>query len=202
MARALELYWIESTSCKVIPNGRDAAKLPRGLKSPLILTAGRVWDEAKNVAAVVEAANGLAWPVYIAGDAQDVQMEGCHMLGRLPAAMLAEWQARAAIYAAPARYEPFGLSALEAGLSGCALVLGDIESQRDIWGDAALFVSPDDTRALRKTLEILIADRSLRETMAERAYQRALTFDASRMAQGYLDLYKNIISARSEQCVS
>ena len=32
----------------------------------------------------------------------------------------------ASIYALPARYEPFGLSILEAALSGCALVLGDI----------------------------------------------------------------------------
>ncbi len=31
----------------------------------------------------------------------------------------------------PARYEPFGLSVLEAALSGCALVLGDIPSLRE-----------------------------------------------------------------------
>ena len=64
------------------------------------------------------------------------------MLGRLSAGELADWYARAAIYALPARYEPFGLSALEAALSGCALVLGDIPSLREIWGDAALFVPP------------------------------------------------------------
>ena len=38
------------------------------------------------------------------------------------------WFARAGIYALPAVYEPFGLSVLEAALSGCALVLGDIPS--------------------------------------------------------------------------
>ena len=50
---------------------------------------------------------------------------------------------RAAIYALPARYEPFGLSILEAALSGCALVIGDIPSLREIWADAALFVPSD-----------------------------------------------------------
>ena len=34
--------------------------------------------------------------------------------------------------------------ALEAALCGCALVLGDIPSLREVWGDAALFVAPDD----------------------------------------------------------
>jgi glycogen(starch) synthase len=47
----------------------------------------------------------------------------------------------------PARYEPFGLSVLEAALSGCALVLGDIASLREVWGGAACYVRPGDSRA-------------------------------------------------------
>ena len=35
-------------------------------------------------------------------------------LGPLPFAELAAWLARAAVFAAPARYEPFGMAALEA----------------------------------------------------------------------------------------
>jgi hypothetical protein len=44
----------------------------------------------------------------------------------------------------PARYEPFGLSVLEAALSGCALVPGDIASLRGNWDGVAEFVCPDD----------------------------------------------------------
>ena len=62
------------------------------------------------------------------------------------------WMARAAIYALPARYEPFGLTALEAGLSGCALVLGDIPSLREVWGETACFVPPDDRDAVIEVL--------------------------------------------------
>ena len=50
----------------------------------------------------------------------------------------------ASIFALPARYEPFGLSILEAALSGCALVLGDLPSLRELWTGAAMFVPPDD----------------------------------------------------------
>ena len=67
---------------------------------------------------------------------------------------LARKMAEASIYALPARYEPFGLSALEAALSGCALVLGDIPSLREIWGPAAIYVPADDkVGALRAALD-------------------------------------------------
>src|SRR5690606_27280402 len=77
---------------------------------------------------------------------------------------------------APARYEPFGLSALEAGLAGCALVLGDIPSLREVWGDAALFVPPHDHRSLAATLQRLIGDAELRRHYGTRARARARQF--------------------------
>ena len=41
---------------RVIPNGRDAAAFPPGAKEPLVLAAGRLWDEAKNIAALARVA--------------------------------------------------------------------------------------------------------------------------------------------------
>jgi glycosyltransferase involved in cell wall biosynthesis len=105
--------------------------------------------------------------------------------------------ARAAIFVSPARYEPFGLSALEAGLSGCALVLGDISSLREIWDDAAIFVSPDDARGFARALNNLIADPELREDFSNRARVRALEFSPQRMAQGYVDAYQDCIRRNS-----
>lgn len=72
--------------------------------------------------------------------------------------MLAAWYSVASIYALPARYEPFGLTALEAALSGCALALGGIPSLRETWGSAARYVSPDKPAQLRDTLNGLIAN--------------------------------------------
>jgi glycosyltransferase involved in cell wall biosynthesis len=97
--------------------------------------------------------------------------------------------ARAAVYALPARYEPFGLSALEAGLAGCALVLGDVPSLREVWGDAALFVAPDDPRQLADAFRTLAADDEYRAALGNRARARALAYTPERMAAGYLDAY-------------
>ena len=115
------------------------------------------------------------------------------LLGRLNAAQMAEQFERASIYCLPMRYEPFGLSALEAALAGCALVLGDIPSQREIWRDAAIFVSPTDGNALRTALQQLIADAPRRRELAERAHERALEFTTLRMAASYLALYSELM---------
>jgi glycosyltransferase involved in cell wall biosynthesis len=179
---------------RVIANGRSAAALAPARKRPFVLSAGRVWDEAKNLAALDRAADGLPWPVYVAGD--DTHPQGGRItlrhvcsLGRLPAPSLAAWLARAAIYALPARYEPFGLSILEAGLAGCALVLGDVPSLREVWGEAATWVPPDHPAALRAALCALMDDDRRRGEMARRARERALGFTPERMASAYLEAY-------------
>ena len=118
-----------------------------------------------------------------------------HQTGRLPPSGIAERLAEAAIYALPARYEPFGLSALEAGLSGCALVLGDIPSLREVWADAALYADPDNPDALRGTILRLISDISLRHEMADRALARAQTYTLKRMAQGYFSAYQTLLKS-------
>ena len=174
----------------VIPNGlrRRFAPAP---KAELVLTAGRVWDEAKNVQALVRVAPRLPWPVAVAGEGE--VGPAVQALGRLGREELDGALAAAAIFAEPARYEPFGLAALEAGLAGCALVLGDIPSLREVWGSAALFVPPDDERELEAALRALIDDRSLRSEYATRARRRALCYPLGRTADAYLSAYAHVL---------
>jgi glycosyltransferase involved in cell wall biosynthesis len=119
---------------------------------------------------------------------------GCHLLGELNTSELSSWYARASIYVLPARYEPFGLSVLEAALSGCALVLGDIPSLREIWQDSASFVSPEDPKQLAATLQELIDHPEHRENMSVRAFNRAAQFTPSRMVTGYLSAYESALT--------
>jgi glycosyltransferase involved in cell wall biosynthesis len=212
---------------EVIYNGRALSLGEDSAKERMVLAAGRLWDEAKNLRALAAVAERLPWPVCLAGDAQapgektiseasqnsegnwrfdDVRLEndraesegcaqagGLRFLGRLAPEELRRWFSRASIYALPARYEPFGLSALEAGLAGCALVLGDIPTLREVWGDAALFVPPSDTEFLRNTLLDLMFDSVRLHQMASRARTRALEFTPRRMADSYLRVYGRLL---------
>jgi glycogen(starch) synthase len=188
----------------VVPNGRAASAFPPHAKEPFVLAAGRLWDEAKNIAALEAVADQLPWPVFVAGPNQrphggTITATSARMLGSLAPKELAQWMGRAAIYALPARYEPFGLSVLEAALAGCALVLGDIPSLRELWQGAALFVPPGDHAALHAALMRLMSNEDERAALAARARERALPFTPERMAEGYVTAYNQLLHHRGAE---
>lgn len=182
---------------EIISHGREISFRDVS-KQDFIFSSGRVWDEAKNIRTLAAAARELPWPVCVAGEKHDpegktVSFENVQLLGKLSRWQMAERLERAPIFCLPARYEPFGLSVLEAALAGCALVLGDIPSLREIWRDTALFVPPNDDVALRDTLQRLIAEPNTRRDLAMRAHDRALDFTALRMTSSYLALYSELM---------
>jgi glycosyltransferase involved in cell wall biosynthesis len=168
------------------------------VKKPYILAAGRAWDEAKNISALDTIAEELTWPVYVAGDTAAPsscarQFARLRVLGRLPMRDVQQVMSEAAIYALPARYEPFGLSVLEAALSGCALVLGDIASLRENWSDVARFVHPERPHELRNALQDLIDHPEEREQLGAAARRRAEAFDPTAHAAAYESLYREMV---------
>jgi glycosyltransferase involved in cell wall biosynthesis len=185
----------------VVYNGLDPQAFRAAPKEPFIFSLGRVWDEAKNLALLAEAAAQLPWPVYIAGNAEHpatgqlLALPNVHFLGQLAAPQVAEWLSRAAIYVMPAKYEPFGLTLLEAALAGCALVAGDIATLREVWGDAACYVNPQEVSSLSTTIQALIEDDSWRRQLAARATQRAARYTAAHLVAGYGQLYRQLRGA-------
>lgn len=210
---ALEGAYGLSLRGRVIPNGRSARDYPPGAKGLYVFAAGRAWDKAKNLATLDAAAHGLSWPVLAAGplvapDGTQARFENLVPLGFLENTEMRTRLAEAAIFAAPALYEPFGLAILEAALAGCALALGDIPTLRELWDGAALFVDPRDPKELRMVLERLIADPDLRSHLARLAAEHARAYSTERMTASYLDLYRDLIEAdrahpaRMRSCVS
>ena len=200
MMQALNTHYGPLGNRCVIPNGRNPENFTSRSKRKFILSAGRLWDEAKNIDRLVDISCALPWPVVVAGDLQDrPRPRRCHWLGSLSEQELRRWFAAASIYALPALYEPFGYTPLEAALSGCALVLGDIDSLREVWSDAAVFVDPNDSRALRNALLELIDNTSHRQTMAQRARERAREFTSARMVQNYFAAYVDLLDAHTNK---
>jgi glycosyltransferase involved in cell wall biosynthesis len=207
MLAALHTHYGDFRAAPAIYNGRRLRGIPPLAKQPYILTAGRVWDEAKNIVALAQVAPQLSWPVFVAGEEHHPEGGTAHFdtvqrLGKLAPDELALWLGEAAIFALPARYEPFGLAVLEAGLAGCALVLGDIPSLREVWDGAACFVPPAQPDALVEELEHLIGDMWWRELMAQRARARALRYTPARMAQAYTTLYAQLKCAGTSKQVA
>jgi len=182
---------------RVIANSCSRARFAPAVKKPFIFSAGRFWDEAKNAPTLARAAAGLPWPTVFAGacaPCREVAVE-VEFLGHCAVPRMVELFAEASIFAHPARYEPFGLAALEAATSGCALVLGDLPSLREVWGDAALFVDPADSVALHRSLLRLINHPAECAHLAYQARHRARRFTTARMLGAYLDAYAMVQSA-------
>jgi len=200
MLRALERHYRFEGARTVVPNGRSANGFAAHPKEPFVFAAGRLWDEAKNITSLDGVASSLRWPVRVAGEISSPDgtrpwPRHLELLGRLAPRRLAEAYARASIFAAPERYEPFGLAPLEAALSGCALVLGDIPSLHEVWGGAALYVDPDSRDALRTALACLIEEPAVRRDLAAAALRRARAFTPERTAAAYLALYERLLEA-------
>lgn len=190
----LSAAWGPLPRPRVIHNGLDV-QVRSAAKQPFILAAGRLWDEAKNVAPLATIAPDLPWTVRLAGELPPGEDSAwpVEWAGRLQREQLLRVMSEAAIYVAPARYEPFGLAILEAAAAGCALVLGSIPSLIELWGDAARFVASGDTPALRRTLLDLIDDPEALDRLQAAARQRARDFSGQRMVERYLALYAHVL---------
>lgn len=100
---------------------------------------------------------------------------------------------KADIAVLPSRDDAFGLRSVEAGLSGCALVLTDVPSYHELWHGAAVLVPPDDPGALADTIRLLATDTRRREECQRLCRARALSgFSADRMIEEYLDVHRRI----------
>ncbi len=184
----------------VIRNGLAAGSVAPTVKQPFILAAGRLWDEAKNISTLAEIAAQLPWPSRIVGPVRGPQTAAAQIanehvacLGALPHREVLAAMSRASIFVAPARYEPFGLSVLEAAAGGCALVLSDLPSFRELWADAACFVTLRDRQALCSALRSLCGNDKLRNSLQASARARAQLYSLPAMTKAYQELYRALL---------
>lgn len=168
-------------------------------KENFILAAGRWWDEGKNGRVLELAAANLRWPFLFAGADEGPRGEQTGLsqgvrLGQLGHEQIVNLMQRAAIFVSPSRYEPFGLAALEAARCGCALLLADIPTYRELWDGAALFANPHDPQDMLAKIEELTSDPTLREELAQSARQRSLEFSEEHQASEMIALYRRAMT--------
>jgi glycogen synthase len=180
----------------VIANGRTLAQVDTGRDRKMqAVTAGRLWDEAKNLKMLEKVDSPI--PLLIAGEAvyesARVAIDGTDVsiLGALEEDDLLRLFQQSAIYICTSRYEPFGLAPLEAALCGCAVLANDIPSLREVWGEDALYFSGPES--LSSWLWRLSDHPWLLNEAREIAGNRAHELTAERMSAGYLKLFQTML---------
>lgn len=195
-AFAEETHRIYGVAPLPVHNGRSLP-CPGLAPSDEAFTAGRLWDEGKNVATLDEAAALLpvsfkaGGPLSAPGGAP-VALEALHWLGSLGEPALACQLGARPVFASAALYEPFGLAVLEAASAGCALVLSDVPTFRELWDGAATFVPARDGRGFAEAISALIEDPATRLEAGERARRRSQRYTPAVMAARMAGLYAHV----------
>jgi glycogen synthase len=178
----------------VIANGRSIPTYDTGPRMIRGVTAGRLWDEAKNVTLLDTVRSPM--PLILAGEAdydgsQGVSMSGVELRGALPEQEIFDLFASSVVYVCTSRYEPFGLAPLEAALCGCAVAARDIDSLREVWQDAALYFG--DAEELSALLTRLTKQPQLLREAQRQAGEQARRYTRQHLVEGYRSLYATML---------
>jgi CDP-paratose 2-epimerase len=186
---------------RVVPNGRAAPPMAMDTRRERqVFTAGRLWDDGKNIAALDAAAALLDAPLFAAGPLEGpngsrATPRHAKALGSLDPRAVRAWLARTPVFASAALYEPFGLAVLEAAQAGSALVLADIPTFRELWGDAAVFVPPRDPPTIAAAIAELLDAPDRAAVLGAAARRHAARYTLAAMADGMLAAYCTLLPA-------
>jgi len=101
-------------------------------------------------------------------------------------------------YEAPSWKEQFGLTLAQAMLLGRACVVSDSGALPEVAGGAAMVVAERSVAELREALEALLASPALRQTLGQRARERALRhYTNEQVAVRYHEVFERAVTART-----
>lgn len=205
MLESLRSTYVVPMNGQVINTGRNPGQFnPYTTKDDSVLSVGRTYDAASQMHLVADLPEPV--PLFMVDSSQVEEVEETDgddwenggtptrvLRGPKSSAQMRLLYSRAAMFVSASRYEPSGMTILEAALSRCALILNDIPAMREIWGPAAVYFRTNDGDSLSEAVRILNGDPLLRRTFANRAFNRARqSYNSKRMADSYLQLYRSV----------
>ena len=198
-AATQRVYGLAETP-RTVHNGRTPLQMPRQAPHDFVFTAGRLWDEGKNLDTLDAAAERITVPVRAAGPLQGpngarVIFDHIHCVGNLDEEELAQWLSARPVFVSAALYEPFGLAVLEAAAAGCPLILSDIPTFRELWDDVAIFVPPRDEEGFTRAIANLVSDDFERAVLGRASQERAALYTPDVMAAQMTAIYRSLLPA-------
>jgi len=195
----------------------DAARALIGVDEPYVLWTG-TFEPRKNVDVLIEAFGRLVasdpalphrlvligprvWRGAARSAVASASALGARVVlpGPVPHQVLRPLYRGAAVFAFPSIHEGFGLPVLEALSQGAAVLSADVAALREVAGDAATFVPPDDPDAWADALgRVLRSDDAERTVCSTAAIARAAQFSEQRFVDATVAVYREAIEvARS-----
>ena len=182
-----------------VHHGRAWRESPSAAPHDFAFASSLVWDETRDLATLERAAARLAVPFYAAGRIDEeaaARLEHVHPLGLLDHEELDRRLGARPVFISAARYEPFGMTVLEAAMAGCPLILSDIPTYRELWDGVASFAAPGDDAAFARAIGELVGDDFARAARGRAARERATRYTSNATASRMAALYRRLATAR------
>jgi len=106
---------------------------------------------------------------------------------------MANWYARASIFAFPSLDEGFGIPVLEAMAHGVAVITSDCSALPEVAGNAALLVDPKNVDAIAAALLDLASSPERRRELSEAGRMRAELFKWRRAVDQTYGVYQELL---------
>ncbi len=174
---------------------------------PVILTAGKI-SPRKNVQGVLRAlkqvldqidhhlvlVGGAGWETEtVLKEMDDGALRSrVHLLDYVSDEQLRALYKRAALYIHPSLYEGFGLTVLEAMVSGVPVITSNTSSLPEVAGDAGLLVDPSSDEAIAEAILTICSDAELAQVKIQAGLARAQLFSWDACATELRDLFVEI----------
>jgi glycosyltransferase involved in cell wall biosynthesis len=140
-------------------------------------------------------AGGRGWledPIY--ENIRATKMENhVHFIGFADEADLPALYSAAYCFAFPSLYEGFGLPVLEAMACGTPVITSNVSSLPEVAGDAAIMIDPYDIEALTYSLQQLLDDQNLYQTLIQKGSERAKLFSLDVSARQLREIYSRLL---------
>jgi glycosyltransferase involved in cell wall biosynthesis len=114
------------------------------------------------------------------------------LLGSLKKELVKSIVQEADVYLHPSLYESFGIAVLEAMALKKPIVTSRIDSLEELVNDAGILVNVGDISGLVNAIRNLLEDIELRKSLAQRAFQRALKYDWTNIANTYSEILNEV----------
>jgi glycosyltransferase involved in cell wall biosynthesis len=209
--QVIGLLGVDQAKVRVVHHG---VRPPRGsavARQKIILHVGAI-QYRKNLSRLVDAFERVDcdWQLVLAGSAgygaaeiaakigASRSRERIRMPGYVPPAELANWYARAMIFAFPSLDEGFGMPVLEAMASGAPVIASNRSAVPEVAGDAAWLVDPEDTDALAAALVALTRDPERRADLSRRGLDQAAKFTWAGAVEKTWQVYRELAGDRPD----
>jgi glycosyltransferase involved in cell wall biosynthesis len=107
--------------------------------------------------------------------------------------MLFQLYAKAQLFVFPSLYEGFGIPMLEAFSCGCPVAASFTSSLPEVGGDAAQYFDPTNATSLLDTVEEILNNQHLQESLKNRGYLRLKDFSWEKTAEDTERVYKMVV---------